>query len=66
MVKRRRRRQQLLALEWLVGVAVSAQARIDRGDLDFGDVLYRSRDSALVLLDIFDGRARMLETKESE
>jgi hypothetical protein len=45
-----------LALEWLVGVANSAQARIDAGDLDFDDVLYRGRDAALTLLDIFDGR----------
>lgn len=46
-----------LSLEWLVGVASSAQARIDAGDLDFDDVFYRGRDAALVLLDIFGGRA---------
>jgi hypothetical protein len=56
-MNRRQKRRQHLALEWIVGVAKSAQAQIDAGDLDFDDVLYRGRDAALVLLDIFDGRA---------
>ncbi len=29
------------------------QARIDNGDLDFDDWIYRSRDAAQTLLDVF-------------
>jgi hypothetical protein len=49
-------RKQRISLEWLAGVASTAQERIGAGDLDFDDVFYRARDAALVLLDIFGAR----------
>ena len=52
-MKRRDKRRQRDALDWLIRVQMSAQYQIDNGDLDFDDVLYRGRHAARTLLEIF-------------
>lgn len=52
-MNRREKRRQRKALEWLTLVVQSAESQIEMGDLDFDDVLYRGRDAARTLLEIF-------------
>lgn len=52
--KKRQIRNQAIAVTWLNAVVASATHQIDAGDLDFDDCLYRARDAALTLLDIFE------------
>lgn len=51
VLRRKWRRRE--ALNWLTGIAETAENRIDAGDMDFDDVVYRSRDAAVTLLEIW-------------
>lgn len=43
-----------IALSWLHGLRDAMQRRIDAGDLDFDDIVYRSRDAADTLIEVWD------------
>lgn len=41
-----------ITLQFLKDLSASMQNRIDNGDLDFNDVIYRTRDAANTLIEI--------------
>jgi hypothetical protein len=43
---------------WLAGMNTAASYRMDSGDFDFDDTVYRTREATAVLLEIYWGEER--------
>lgn len=46
------------AMKWVAGFAAHTQARIDGGDLDFDDWVYRGNEAANTLLEICNNNTK--------
>jgi hypothetical protein len=51
-LSRRNARDAATTERYLLALHNNMQARIDAGDLDFDDVIYRTRDAAATLLEV--------------